>query len=268
MTTILANQLVQHKLKQRFARVVDFNDITPTIRRVRLAGPDLADLPYSETAPDAHVKLFFPETPNDPIETLRMPNVLPDGEADWYGVRDGRFSAFRDYTIRQYSPENQWIDIDFVLHEGGVGGPWAMQVQVGHYLGIFGPRILKNIPLNAQQYLLFADETALPAVMRWLEVLPSTAQVWAAVEVSQQTISLPELEHPNLALHLGRRKLEDNYGDWLIDALSKLPQLEPSCWCWGGCEANTVVALKRALRATHLDPNHLDLKAYWKRNSE
>lgn len=261
-------ELVQYKLQQRFAKVISVTDLSPSLRRIQFGGLDLLSLPFDRLAPDLHVKLFFPEDPWDAANKIKMPVVQRNGEADWYGVRDGRFSDFRDYTVRSFNAQLGQIEIDFVLHETGVGGPWASQAKVGQMLGVLGPRILKRIPTHANQYIFFADETGLPALARWLEILPLECSVWAAIEVSgyDGIIHLPE--RPNTTIHWLPRNEQDCFGELLLSYLDHLPSIDALSWCWGACEASTVVELKKRMLALGFCSEYLDLKAYWKREKQ
>jgi NADPH-dependent ferric siderophore reductase len=49
--------------------------------------------------------------------------VLSNGQADLKGTATARFSPFREYTIRAYDADLLTVDIDFVLHDEGIGGP-------------------------------------------------------------------------------------------------------------------------------------------------
>ncbi|WP_394183884.1 siderophore-interacting protein [Marinomonas posidonica] len=263
---MLKNTRIEVPLKARSARVIRIMDLSPTLRRVRLQGPELEGFGFHPLAPEAHVKLFFPHTPDD----LRMPEVLEDGSADWQGAAEGRFSPFRDYTIRAFDEQQLTLDIDFVLHDEGVGGPWAKQAKIGDILGIFGPRSVKLPPTNASNYVFFVDETSLPAFARWLEVLPNEARIDAWIEVANADSEIPLYHGDNVKLNWLYRDSGGGqlYGALLYHALETLPilSLSDATWLWAATEAHVIAKMKRRLMSLNslINPAHLDLVAYWK----
>ncbi len=97
--------------------VVAVSDVSPKMRRITLAGPQLGRfskdgfaLPeFRSEGPDDHVKLLLPHP-----ETGEL--VLPrqaDGVLDWNVA--GK-PVGRSYTPRAYDPQSGVLHIDFVLH--------------------------------------------------------------------------------------------------------------------------------------------------------
>jgi NADPH-dependent ferric siderophore reductase len=265
MASIMKNERVEVLLKQRTATVVEVTDLSKTLRRIKLQGNDLEGFHYDVLAPEAHVKLFFPNASNN---ELRMPEVLNAGRgADWKGAGEGRFSPFRDYTIRAFDAGALTVDIDFVLHDDGVGGPWAKQVEVGQLLGIFGPRSFKFPPLNASNYLFLVDETSLPALARWLEILPQETTINAWIEVASVESEIPLPQHAGAKIQWLYSQSNECHGHTLIKAADSIADelVNESTWVWGATEAHTIVKLKRKLiEDGRFNPAHLDLTAYWK----
>ncbi|MCV2401471.1 siderophore-interacting protein [Marinomonas sp. C2222] len=263
---VYENVRVEVPLKERLANVVSVVDLSPTLRRVRLQGADLHDFQFDELAPEIHVKLFFP-TESQP--ELRLPKATPDGKsADWSGLKEGLLSPCRNYTIRAFDAEAGTVDIDLVLHDEGVGGPWAKQAQVGQTLGLFGPRSWKFPPLGAVNYVFFADETSVPALARWLEILPSDAKVEAFIEMPSAESEIPLPHHGGATIHW----LQNNdgfYGESLINAANNLSSqaLNANTWVWGATEAHAVASLKRFfLQESGVNPSNIDVVAYWKQD--
>ena len=267
MTSILKNVRIEVPLKQRIATVIEVKDLSKTLRRVTFQGDDLAGFGFHPLAPEAHVKLFFPEKSR---EELCLPTVLSNGQADWKGAGVGRFSPFREYTIRSYDADSLKVEIDFVLHDEGVGGPWATQAKVGQSLGIFGPRSVKLPPLDASNYVFFADETSLPAVARWLEILPDTAKIdaWIEVQSAENEVSLPMHNGANIHwLHRNDGLERVPYGALHLEILADLSDylLSENTWVWGATEAHTIAQMKRELiKNSCINTDHLDLTSYWK----
>jgi len=167
-----APQRVRHETRMRLLEVVSVTDITPLMRRIRLAG----DMEGFASAGHAdHIKAFFFP---DGVE----PKLAPIGE------RGAEFAPeekpeMRDYTPRFWNVSEGWIELDFVLHGDGPASGWAARVKTGDKLVIGGPRGSLVVPAAFDWYLLAGDETALPTLGRRIEELPAGSQVIAFIEV-------------------------------------------------------------------------------------
>ena len=172
----LTVQKLRHTITPRLLQISRIIELTPSMRRITLAGPDLEG--FHSPSFDDHVKLFLPaEQGGKPV----MPTLGPDGLEF---PADAPRPATRDYTPRRYDPVAQELDIDFVLHHSGPATDWATQASVGDYLGIGGPRGSFVIPTGFDWHLLIGDETALPAIGRRLEELPQGTQAIAILKTS------------------------------------------------------------------------------------
>jgi NADPH-dependent ferric siderophore reductase len=77
-----------------------------------------------------------------------------------------------------------------VLHgDAGPASAWATQAQPGDELVIAGPRGSKLLPEGMSRLLLVADESALPAVSRWLERVPGGVPVEALLIVHDEAVA-------------------------------------------------------------------------------
>lgn len=185
MTVTTTGSKVRHPLTARRLTVTAVEDLSACLRRVRLAGPDLAG--FVALGPTDHVKVFFP----DAAGQVRLPQVA-DGH--WLD-RDDPAHTFRDYTVRTF--DGSALVLDMVPHEHGPAGRWAAQATPGQELGILGPRGSSLRPLDRPWYLLAVDETGLPAVWNWLDRLPGATPVHVLAEVDGPDDHVP-LAHPGL----------------------------------------------------------------------
>lgn len=168
-------QRVLYDLKFRTLEVVRAGNVTPLMRRITVAGPDLVD--FKTEAFDNHVKLFF-TPPGHPL-------VLPTRGANGLEWPEGAVRpAMRDYTLRRFDPATGELDLDFVVHDAGPATSWAVQARPGQSLTMAGPRGAFLIPTNFDWHLLVGDETALPAIGRRLEELPAGTKAIALVEIA------------------------------------------------------------------------------------
>ncbi|HEV2504004.1 MAG TPA: siderophore-interacting protein [Mesorhizobium sp.] len=155
--------------------VIHVADLTPHMRRIRLAGEDLARFGKFQ---GMHIRILFPTaTVPDPV----WPSLGANGLPLW--PSDERRPTARVYTIRAFDLEAGHMDVDFLIHEGeSVGSAWAMQARAGHKVGIMGP---VGRPVRPADWcVLGADETGLPAVGRLLETLPPQTRGVAFVEIA------------------------------------------------------------------------------------
>ncbi|GAA2512840.1 siderophore-interacting protein [Pilimelia columellifera subsp. columellifera] len=221
--------------------------------RVTLAGPDLAG--FQEQAPADHVKLFFPERRGEPP---LMPTVGPRGLE-----RDARH-VFRDYTVRAYWPADGELDIDFVVHGTGPAATWADNARPGDAVGVLGPRGSVLPPVGLDWYLLGGDETALPALSRWLEWLPAGARAYVFVEVADATEeqSLPTAAAATVTwLRRDRAPAGTNL---LAEAVTTFDLPPGDGFAWVAGEAGSLRPIRRHLRE-RLPKDAFVVDGYWKR---
>ena len=156
---------IRHETRRRTLTVETAVKLTPNMLRISFMADDLGD--FVSVSPDDHVKLFFPV----------------EGEPD----------CMRDYTPRHFDTALSKLAIDFALHEAGVATRWAITAKAGDTLHIGGPRGSTTIPADFDWYWLIGDETALPAIGRWLEEaragVVATTFVVVACEDDTQVIS-------------------------------------------------------------------------------
>lgn len=159
----------------RVLRVAACRDLTPRMRRIRFAADDLSIFAGLD---NIHVRLVFAP---DGIG-LVQPELGLDGLERW--PEGNGAPAFRRYTIRDIDVAAGHLDIEFVLHAeaAGPGSRFAENAQSGDRIGMIGPGG-GSLPLDRDWYLLAGDETALPAIARFLEVLPVSARGHVLVEI-------------------------------------------------------------------------------------
>jgi len=151
--------------------------LTPTLRRVTLDGPGVADF-LSTGIGDEYVRVFFPHG-DDPTEVS-----LPVPEGDWWATPDGAPEApMRTYTISGVRPQAGEVDIDFVIHQKGVAGPWAAKAEPGHVIGLNSPTGLYAPPPEATWQVLVSDLTGLPAILRIAAGIPVGIRTRIVLEV-------------------------------------------------------------------------------------
>ncbi|EPJ89682.1 siderophore-interacting protein [Pseudomonas sp. CFII64] len=240
---------VSHEIKRRKLQVLRVTDITPKMRRITLHGPELTG--FISLGTDDHVKLIFPRTPEEQqaMETLQL--GAPD---------DGPRPAMRDYTPRRYDAESGELDIDFVLHGEGPAATWAAQAEPGQFLYIGGPRGSMIVPDMFDSYLLIGDETALPAIARRLEGLPTNRCALVVVEVAdmgEQQVFQSQAQVDVIWIVRGEQDL--------VDVTRRLEMPEGQLYAWVATEAALSRRIRRVLLGEFgLDESLVKCSGYWR----
>jgi iron complex transport system substrate-binding protein len=156
----------------RAAEIVRREELTPRMLRLTLGGPGLDGLHTYQA--DDHVRIVFP----DPDGTRRLPVPNDRQMLDW----PRPFPTTRKYTIRRYDAAARELDLDFVLHEGGLASEWAAGARIGEEVAVAGPPGAKSFPHTYDHYVFAVDSTALPALGRWLDESPAGVSATAVVD--------------------------------------------------------------------------------------
>ncbi|MDQ1135907.1 NADPH-dependent ferric siderophore reductase [Microbacterium sp. SORGH_AS 1204] len=165
--------------------------LSPTLVRVTLVGPEMADF-ASTGIGDEYVRVFFPHG-DDPTNVS-----LPVPVGDWWETPPGAPEApMRTYTISGVRPALGEVDIDFVLHDAGVAGPWAARAQPGHVLGLNAPTGLYSPPADITWQVLVADLTGLPAVARLVADTPPGVRTRVVLEIAHEDDRIPLVHGPD-----------------------------------------------------------------------
>ena len=150
---------VRHETRRRLLTVDTVVRLTPHMVRIGFTSGDLDG--FVSLSFDDHIKLSFP------------------GE-------NGGADQMRDYTPRHFDVAAGRLTIDFVVHDAGTATEWALAARPGDRLQIGGPRGSAVIPADFDWYWLIGDETALPAIGRWVEEAPAGKVVATFIVVQEQ----------------------------------------------------------------------------------
>ncbi|MEE1753736.1 siderophore-interacting protein [Streptomyces sp. SP18CS02] len=251
----------------------------PSMVRVTFTGDDLAG--FAAGGRDQSLSLFLPQ-PGQPEPV--MPPVL-DGDlygalGAWRAMPDDVRAVMRSYTVREQRRAGDGtceVDIDFALHAPASPGDtsvgpacrWAQQASEGDRVVVLGPAVADNtgvrfrLPEDADEVLIWGDETALPAASAILEWLPAgtRAQVWLEVPCSADRMEL--------------RTEADATVTWLVreegapaavEAVraARLSGTAPYAWIAG--ESGSVKALRRHLVGERgIDRRRVTFVGYWRK---
>lgn len=223
----------------RAVTVAGVEDLTPTYRRIHLAG-DFAG--FDSLGADDHLRIFF--VPAD------------------FGPAD--LANLREHPSREYTPV-AWtagsLALDFVIHTA-TGGPamdWARNAVPGTVAVIGGPRGSQAIEGRPDWWQLVGDRTALPAIRRFLaQVAPGVPA--DVVLLAEDPADEQELECAGELSVTWVRSL-----DALVDALAALPARTGDGFTFIAAEQSVVKPGRAHLQARGLDLEHSVVKGYWKR---
>ena len=147
--------------------------LTPGYVRLRLVGEALRD--FHAPGADDHVRLFF----------------VPDGDA-----APATPEGWRELPSREYTPVGSdagagWVEFDFVIHGDGPGSAWAAEAPIGAEVAVAGPRRSNAVTGDPDAWLLAGDETAIPAISRFLRARRPGTPARVIVEVAPENELVP-----------------------------------------------------------------------------
>ena len=264
--------------------------LSPTFVRLELGGDCLADLGTDGPSYDQRIKLVLPGARGTlPV----LDGADPDWYAAWCALPEDERGQMRTYTVRDIRGEGvaTRLVVDVALHgdpPSGPGASWAAAAAPGSRCLVVGPRRgvdsggIEFSPGHADELLLVADETGVPAVAAILEQLPGDARGVAFLEVPDaadvQLLSSPggvdvrwlvrsgapwgAKAVPAVRRHVGLREQGGSPAApvpvdeeiWETPAWSESEQEVPAparghlrCYAWIAGESTVVRTLRRAL---------------------
>lgn len=245
------------------ATVLSSRYLTPGMIRVTFGGTGLADYPVTGI-PDEYMRFFFP---NEQTGRLHLP--LIDEYGGWT-YPDGR-EAIRcsTYTVRAHRPETNEIDIDFVIHEGGLASDWARTARPGDRITVNRPRGICDRPADAAWQLLVCDATGIPALSRLLEQSPKSLQTRVFVEVASAEHE-QDLPHHDFAtvtwLHRSGNGVAPSR---MADVVRAMPLAPTPGYIWVAGEQRVVRSIRKFIRQDlGLPPERYELVAYWTHDNQ
>ncbi|MFD5359427.1 siderophore-interacting protein [Streptomyces tendae] len=254
-----------HPLVLRRVTVRRALDVTPRMRRVVLGGEQLGaftrdgmDHPaFAAPGFDDHVKLILA---SDGDVRAALPAQLPHG-IEWTPAEN---RLTRDYTPRRVDPAAGEVDLDFVTHGDGPAAAWARAARVGDELWFVGPKSSLRLPERPDWILLAGDETALPAIGRFLDERPVDAPahvlVTVADDAARQKLALREGDTVRWVL------AEPGDAAALEAAVRALPLPAGEGYAWAAAESRALLPVRRYLgRECGMPKERLNVTGYWHR---
>jgi NADPH-dependent ferric siderophore reductase len=255
--SIHEHQTLRHPVVFRSLEVKRTERLTPHMQRIVFGGEELRG--FFSAAPDDHVKLFFPNSAGAMVTPALGPNgpEYPPGSEP---------SPMRDYTPRHYDAERNELTIDFVLHGDGPAASWAMQAAPGQRIGAGGPRGSFVVAGDFDRYVLVGDETALPAVGRWLQEMPAGVPVEVVLEIPDAADRQPLASAARVGITWLERDGADAARAGLLErALRKLPAAAGDTFYWIAAESRRARAMRQFLAEERgVAKDAIRATGYWK----
>ena len=241
LATPHAIERLRREPRRRRLTVESVTALTPKMRRIVFASPELAD--FVSLGADDHVKAFIPDAKS------------PQG------------IAMRDYTPRAFDAGRNALTIDFVLHEAGPASDWARRARPGDALEIGGPRGSMVVADDFDFYLLVGDETALPSIGRRLEGLRAGVPVTTIVLVDgPEEIQAFETRADWRPIWLSRSGSDRDDAALVSGTLARWPKPPGDGYVWIAAEAMAARTLKATLLEDRGHPKAwLKAAGYWVR---
>ena len=230
-------------------------ELSPRMIRVTLGGPNLAGLTVDQ--PAASVRLLLPPPGADDL-------VVPLWNGNEFLLPDGSRPLIRTFTPRRFDPDELHLDLDLVIHDGGVASGWAQNAPLGAGAAVSGTGRGYVIDMDASEYVLVGDETALPAIAQLLEEIPSTVPIRVLVEVADPAVRIALPDHPHAVVEWLDLPAGRSVGGALIDAVERAV-VDPAAKLWCAGEAAAMHALRTHLfRERGFSRSQATIRGYWK----
>ena len=245
------------------AEVLAKRVLTPGMLRLTFGGEGLADF-QSTGVGDEYVRLFFP---NAETGRIHLPHIDENGR---WSYPDGQKAVrYSTYTVRDYRSDLREIDVDFVVHEGGMASDWAQRCSAGDTVTINKPRGLYAPPDDIVWQLLVADATGLPALARLLEQTPEHVQTRAFIEVAEPSHELDLPYHPHASVTWLHGSGNGVAASRVGDVVRALPLPPTPGYIWVAGEQRVVRNLRRYIRHDlRMPAERYELVGYWTEDAQ
>ncbi|MGO1865908.1 MAG: siderophore-interacting protein [Corynebacterium variabile] len=208
--------------------------------RVTLGGEDMTDYPTKGIG-DEYTRLVFSKDPNAPR---------------------------RVYTIRHHRTGE--VDVDFVIHDGGIAATWALQAQPGQAIGIGSPSGPYSLPETATRQILIVDEPGLPAALRIAELTAADVPTTVIAEVRGKEYEMAaEVPGGTVVEYTWLHGTGNGHSPSQLEEVVRRLDIDDDTYVWVATEA----AMQRALRSyvrheLGLHKGSYTCLAYWRERGE
>lgn len=215
-------------------QVVSVTRRSPGFTRVRLEGHDAERFGTGSY----HFRLLIPRKGRPPC----WPRIAATGRTVW---PEGDDALHRPCYTTVACGEN-WLEFDVFHHEGSPTSDWVREDPTGRTVGIIGPG--GGACPEANNLILFGDETAVPAIIRMLQDASGNARAF----IQAKREDLCELaDDPRVSI------VPD-----LVDALSAM-EIADGAYVWFAGHGEQAKAARADLTARGINKRDFTAAAYW-----
>ena len=166
--------------------------------------------------------------------------------------------------MRRFRQEAGEVDIDFVVHDGGLASEWAQQAEPGARITINRPRGLYAPPADTVWQLLVADATGLPALSRILEQTPKHVQSRVFVEVAEADHEQELPAHPGATVTWLHKSGNGVAPSRMGEVMRAVPMPTTPGYLWVAGEQKVVRGIRKFVRGElKLPAERYELVGYW-----
>jgi NADPH-dependent ferric siderophore reductase len=196
--------------------------------------------------------------------------VSPDGGEVPLGPTGEPLGESRTETVVDHSVSEGYLDLDVLVHgapgaSGGLIGPWAAAAPLGSPAVVMGPKGSVVLSGTPGEVVLAGDDSALPAVRRYLRMLGPSVTGELLLETRFDLAGLGI--EPPAGLRVSILEPEAAPSAALAAALQALPApVDPLERFVFACGEQSLVSPARAVLGTWgIDVERAVVKGYWKR---
>lgn len=227
--------------------------LSPRLVRVTLAGPELDG--FTVDQPAASVRLLLPSPGSSQL-------VMPTWDGNEFLLPGGERPAIRTLTPRRLHDDG--LDVDIVLHGGGIASSWAARAEPGDEAAVSGPGRGFDVDPDVRSYLLAGDESAIPAISQLLEAIPDGTSIDVRVEVGDPDARLELPGHPGATVTWHDLDPDARVGDALVAAVESA-EIADGTHVWVAGEAAAVQRIRKHLAGDRdLPRSRTTVRGYWK----
>jgi NADPH-dependent ferric siderophore reductase len=246
----------------RIVSLVRREPITPRLVRCTFGGADLVGFPQPDPAASVRVLFPAPGTTELVMPEWNGNEFLMPGSDDTTRLRP-YLRTLTPRATRTDGVETPELDVDVVLHGGGVASSWVETSEVGAPAALSGPGRGYAVAPDAP-HLLAGDETAIPAMSQLLEALPASTRVVVHVEIDDPAARHALPDHPRAEVQWHERPPDAPHGDTLVTAIEAAP-IDDDTRVWAAGEAAAMQRIRRHLFETRGIPRpRTTIRGYWK----
>lgn len=241
--------------------------LSESFQRVTVGGDALVDFDWRGY--DQWFRIFLPKSPGADL-------VLPEVSGrNWYqsylAIPEHARPHCSNYTVAQFRPDELELDIDVVLHWDGAGelcggvARWASGAEPGSAVALLDQGLLYDQPTDADEVLLAADETGLPAIRGVLRDLPPGTRGRAVIEVPHQDDVCSMPKPSGIELTWLPRKATQPPGELALAQLASWPTPSKHAYGFVVGESTLATSSRRALHRAGLAKSRITFSGFWKR---